>query len=228
MDQRPLTPGERQTLTRVPAPTAPFPLAWDIGMGSFGATGCLGAMLILAVAAFFGTYNADRRTTTTAILIVAGLAVLSGAVSTRLRYSAERRRQLARQATIDDDLAGGVASIQRHQATAAIRAILEEYRLRAYFMRLADGRVMFIGHWRSPEDENPAIQDLPEDLPAYPSSEFEIARGPSSGILLGVTFTGTPLTVETTFEHRPGLQAPSLGVGEVAPVAWDQVRKTYG
>ena len=44
------------------------------------------------------------------------------------------------------------------------------------------------------------------------STEFEIARGPASGIILGVTFVGAPLTASITFDYRQGLGTPQLNV----------------
>jgi hypothetical protein len=96
-------------------------------------------------------------------------------------------------------------------------------------MRLDDGRVLFTGFWNPLEDDNPAgIQDMPPDLATYPTTSVEIARGPASGIILAVTFSGPSLPVSTTFDYRQGLKTPQLDVGEFAPVAWEDVIKTYG
>lgn len=141
-----------------------------------------------------------------------------------LRYSVARRQELEARAKIDADLAAGVAAIERHRATDAVRVILEEHRERAYFMRLEDGRAMFIGFWNPPESDNPAgIQDLPPDLETYPFREFEIVRGPVTRILLSVNFAGAPLAVSDTFERTPPLE-----VAQIVPVGWEELRKTYG
>src|SRR5207248_1910394 len=151
---------------------------------------------------------------------IVGLVIVVSIVSTTMRYSIARRKGLHWRSTIDADLAGGEAKVERHCATAALRAIMEEHRERAYFMRLEDGRTMFIGFW------NPSgIQDLPEELKTYPLSEFEIARGPASGIILGVTFVGAPLTASITFDYRQGLGTPQLNVGDIAPVPWEEIQK---
>lgn len=158
------------------------------------------------------------------MVAIAALSVVVGAISTARRYSVARRQELDAREKIDADLAAGVAAVERHRATDAVRVILEEHRERAYFMRLEDGRAMFIGYWNPPKDDNPAdIQDLPPDLETYPSREFEIVRGPRSRIPLAVSFVGAPLAVSDTLERTP-----PLDVGQIAPVGWENLRKTYG
>ncbi len=227
--RRPLTPDERKTLADLPVATPPFHLWWDIAIGSVGATGCLGALVILAIVGILGTFNTPSLVRSASIATVLGLVVIVSAISTSMRYSVARRKQVHVKANVDTDVAGGEAEIESHCATAAFRAIMEEHRERAYFIRLEDGRVLFVGFWNPADADNPAgIQDMPPDLATYPMANVEIVRGPASRILLGVTFSGPTLSVSTTFDYRQGLKTSQLDVGAFAPVPWEDVIKTYG
>src|SRR5258705_485969 len=78
---------ERNQLTALAPPTPPLRLLWSTGIGSFGATGCLGAMVLLAVTAFLGSYHARPDVTSAAITVVIALMMVTAWVSTWLRYS---------------------------------------------------------------------------------------------------------------------------------------------
>jgi hypothetical protein len=203
-------------------------LLWDIGVGSFGAVGCLGALLTLTVAGALRAFSVEREPGGF-IVVMIGLAIVIGAISTTMRYKVALRLARKRHVELASDLEGGVAALERHSVTAALRAIMEEHCERAYFLRVEDGRALFVGYWNPAEDDNPAgITTMDPDLPTYPMTEIEIARAPNSGLILDVTFSGKPLAVETTFVHRQGMNTPSLNVGEFSPVPWEQIRQTYG
>lgn len=130
---------------------------------------------------------------------------------------------------LEADLDEGVAEVERHEATDAIRAIMPEHRERAYFMRLKDGRGMFLGFWSPAPEESPArIRHLPPDLPTYPTAEFEIVRAPRSRTSLGVVFRGPTLSGVKTIEYQEKDPELQLRAFEIVPVAWSEIPKRYG
>jgi hypothetical protein len=220
-----LTAEERTRLEALPPPTPPFRLLWRTGVGSFGATGCLGGMAILAVGAFLGSFKAAPGVTSAVIAVVVGLVVITASISTALRYSIARRKELEEKSRIDADLAGGVAAVERYGVTHAVRAVLEEHGVLAYFLRLADGRTLYVGYWRPAEGDSPEALRLPPESESFPSTEVEIARGPASGRCLGIAPGGTPLPPSTTFECRFRDAVPQPG--DFIPQPWDSIPAFY-
>jgi hypothetical protein len=100
-------------------------------------------------------------------------------------------------------------------------------RERCYFVRLEDGRVMFLGYWNPPARDTGA--EAPE-VGGFPATEFEIARAPRSGMVLDVTARGSGLEPLRTFMLRreaieEGLLPES---GSVLDTPWEAVETTYG
>lgn len=127
------------------------------------------------------------------------------------------------------DLDAGVADVERHLASDAVRVVMEGQRERGYFMNLKDGRVMFLGFWSPSTDDNPAgISHLPPDLPRYPTGEFEIVRAPLSRTRLAITFKGPTLPDVKTIEYRENDPDLRLNAFDIVPVPWSDVLKTYG
>jgi hypothetical protein len=86
---------------------------------------------------------------------------------------------------------------------------------------------MFVGYWNPPDDET--VAEGPE-LGGFPAAEFEIARGPRSRIVLGVTGQGGNLAPSETFtlgRHviEGGLLPES---GTIVDSSWESLAGVFG
>ena len=139
-------------------------------------------------------------------------------------------RSEQRKATTDTrkDLEEGIANVQHYQAKGAMRAILEEHRERCFFIRLDDDRVIFVGPWDPPDDDNPA--DINTDSPEterFPSTEFEIVRAPASNIVLSTRGLGQPLQPSQTFVMKQGTKYDP-NYGAFVKVPWEKIATVFG
>lgn len=223
---RPLTDAERSTL----ALHAEFSLSY----GRFLAP-AIGRMLLTLLVAFLllavplALAKVDLTAWPAKDLLVLGVAAVvafwAGVAARDLR---RRRREFApQQALLRADLEAGVAAVERYRATAVVRAIGPASRERCYFVRLDDGRVMFVGYW------NPPAHDTEDDSPEagdFPATEFEIARAPRSGMVLEVTARGSALKPLRTFTLRRELveegRLPESGAA--VDTSWEAIEATYG
>jgi hypothetical protein len=157
---------------------------------------------------------------------VAGTFIFWIAIAMR-DYWRKRRELAPRQEALRVDLAAGVAEIERRVATGAIRALGPVHGERCYFMRLDDGRVMFVGYWNPPDGDPGALG--PEG-DGFPSTEFEIARAPRSQLVLGVTGKGIPLEPSETFTlNRRRVDEDRLPEsGKVVDVPWESIVRAFG
>jgi len=223
---RPLTDSERSTLA--------LHAAFSLSFGSFLAPS-IGRALLTLLAAFlllgvplslakvdFAAWPAKDLL----ILGVAGVLAFWTAIAAR-DYRRKGRELAPRQEALRADLAGGIAEVERYRATGAIRAIGPVNRERCYFMRLDDGRVMFVGYWNPPDGDQDA--DNPE-VEGFPAAEFEVARGPHSKIVLGVTGRGSVLKPSETFtlsRHRVE-QGILPECGAVVDTPWELIGRDFG
>ncbi len=223
---RPLTDSERSTLA--------LHVAFSLSFGSFLAPS-MGRALLTLLAGFlllgvplaianvdFGSWPAKDLL----ILGVAGVFAFWTGIATR-DYRRKCRELAPRQEMLRADLAGGVAEIERYRATDAIRAIGPVNRERCYFLRLDDGRVMFVGYWNPPDGDPDATGP---ELGGFPAAEFEIARGPRSRMVLGVTGQGSVLTPSQTFTLGRRVVEQSLlpESGAIVDTSWAMLAKAYG
>lgn len=160
------------------------------------------------------------------VLGVAGIFVFWTGIAVR-DWRRKRTELAPRQALLRADYEGGVADIERHRATEVIRASGPSGGERCYFARLDDGRVMLVGYWNPPDDAGRA--EGPEDG-GFPAAEFEIARGPRSRMVLGVTGRGGFLAPSRTIAIArrvidEGLLPES---GTIVDTPWDAIAATYG
>jgi hypothetical protein len=222
---RPVTTQERDLLAARaidPRSFASFvAVAWGMAVGTlFAAFLVLAVPLTLAGVDFAGWPAKDLP-----ILGVVAVFAFWTAIAVR-NHRRHRARREPLEAALRADLAGGIAVVERHAAVEAIRVIAPEHGERAYFVRLADGRVLFVGYW------NPAGDDASGGAEAggFPSTAFELARGPASRLLLGVAGRGEPLEPSQTFElGRRSLDSSRLPeVGEWVETPWTGIRATYG
>ena len=232
-DRRPLTAEERRVLADLPPPPSAVSLLWDVALGSCVAVGCLGLLTVLVIASTLALLSPGLRGSdafrATAILSALGGSIAVSAVVTAVRFPRERSRRADQHRRIRADLEGGVAAIERHRARDAIRAILMEHRERAFFVLLEDGRAMYLGYWNPPDDDNPSgRQDLPPEGEGFPSTEFELARAPASGVVVGIRGCGQPLRPSRTFEVKERFTKPLPAIGDLVRVPWGDITRTYG
>ena len=244
-ERRPFTAEERKVLGRMvglPALAKTlswFSLVWDIGAPSCMLTGCLGLILTLLVIAGIGLLplKIDKEQVRPLVfLFFIFVWILIPIVIIAIRFPRERNKREALDEQFDlqeekrrRDLEGGVALVKRYRAKDAIRGILEEHRERIFFVRLEDDRIMCLGFWNPPEDDNPAeIQGLPSESEGFPSTEFELARAPTSGILLSTRGSGQPLKPSTTFVVKQGWRYPEPPVDQFLELPWDDIIKSFG
>jgi hypothetical protein len=224
VEQRPLTQAQRDTLSKRALLFSAFELAWNTGMTSFAAVCGAGAVLLLASVATLGGMHAERSTINRTLLAIVVVTMTLAVPVTAIRLAFARAKEAAAQAKVDADLAGGVATVERVRATNALRAILLK-RERAYFLRLEDGRTLYVGYWNPPEHDNPGALGHPPESEAFPSTEVEVARGPSSGVYLGAAPCGAPLPPSKTFECRFRDAAPQPG--DVIPQPWESIPRFF-
>jgi hypothetical protein len=132
---------------------------------------------------------------------------------------------------IQEDLSEGIARIHRFRATDVIVAHADGRRERNYFVRLDDGRVLYLGPWCPPGGKIPGMTFLPDEK-GFPSTTFEIAATPNDLLILDVVGTGEYLRPVDEFElneeDEPSGDPSRLEAGSFVKVAWEDLRKTYG
>lgn len=219
---RPLTDEERDVLAAHAVDPRSFGSFLAVSGGMAVAT-LFAAFLVLAVPlAVAGVDVGGWPARELLLLGAAAVFVFWTAIALR-----DRRRHRARreplEAALRADLAGGMAQIETHHAAAAIRVTRPERGERAYFLRLADGRVLFVGYW------TPAGGERPEALEAggFPSTQFELARGPRSGLLLSVTGRAAPLQAEDAFALGRDADGRLPQVGDWVTTPWSEIRATF-
>lgn len=216
-NQRPFTPEERRVLADVLRDIG-RPGEWGLGLlASLALTLLIGVPVVAAGTTFL---RWSRGVIPLVLLAVFAVVMTAWALMMRRRPDGG--------SAIKADLDAGVADVERHEATDALRVVMEEHRERGYFMKLKDGRVLFVGFWSPSPDDNPAkITHLPPDLPAYPCERFEIVRAPRSRILVAVRFLGATLPGVKTLEHAGDPETDPQS-GEIVATAWEDLPKRTG
>jgi hypothetical protein len=155
-------------------------------------------------------------------IVVAWIVTVAfGQAQRRTRASRSSDNRMA----MDDDLAGGLARIHRYRATALALGYSAQRTERAYFVRLDDGRILYLAPWTPPMCDVAGMAFRPDER-GFPSREFEIVRGPQSQLLLEVRGSGEPLVPELEFDLAPSLRR--IRSGDFVNVPWEDLRKTYG
>lgn len=222
---RPLTDGERATLASLALFSPP--------LGGFLAP-AMGRALLTLLAGFLllGVPLALARVDFTAwpakdLLALGVAAVFAFWAGIAVRDWRRTRRALApRQAALRADLEGGVADIEPHRAIEVIRAKSPLNGERCYFVQLADGRVIFVGFWNPPERGADAAGP---EVGGFPAADFEIARGPVSRTVLGVSARGSLLTPSRTITLARRVLDDGLlpESGALVEAQWDAIVRTY-
>jgi hypothetical protein len=221
---RPLTTQERDLFSARAVDPRSFAsfvaVAWGMAVGTLFVAFLVLAVPLVLAGVDFAVWPAKDL----AIVGVAAVFVFWTAIAAR-NHRRHRARREAFEAALQADLTGGVAEVERHRAVDAIRAIAPERGERAYFVRLADGRVLFVGYWNPADDD---VSGTPE-TGGFPSTAFEVARGPASRVVLGVAGCGEPLVVSQTFEvGRHVLDSGMLPeVGAWVETPWAAIRATF-
>jgi hypothetical protein len=232
-DLRPLTDAERRYLRWCAKHrTIGSSGVADLLLASCGGAGCLTcfAYLILGILWKAAAPASWKESGVIGLLmfvlpIVIWIGVLVYAFTSRRRRppdAPDPRRQ------IEQDLSGGVAKIHRFRATAVLLAYDGDRSNRTYFVRLDDGRILFLASWKPPRYEDPEMSFLPDER-GFPSAAFEIATGPGSLFILNVVGSGEYLRPQDEFELGDGPESsPRLQSGSFVQGPWEEIRKTYG
>ena len=124
----------------------------------------------------------------------AALVVLSFAVHAARRLG--RARKVEREACAAD-LAGGRVSSQTFDVVDAVQVEELEDEGSSYYLKLADGRVLFLSgqYLYDPEDEG-----------AFPSTRLRVTRAPRSRLLFDLECLGSPL--------KPSSKRPHFTLGD--------------
>jgi hypothetical protein len=141
----------------------------------------------------------------------------------------QRRRRAARSTdslkSMEADLAGGVARLERFKASALMLAYSAQRTERTYFVRIENDKVLFLAPWTPPGCDVKGMEFRPDER-GFPSREFEIATGPQSLLLLEVRGTGELLRPEVEFDLAQGLRR--IRSGDFVKIPWEEIRKAYG
>jgi len=167
-------------------------------------------MIVYGVGALLLTWlSGPPRGVTLGVLVAIAASIALGACLSVRRGIG---RQLARSRSLHTrDLAAGQAECTTFEVKDALRVEEAEDEGSAYYLKLADGRVLFLsGQYLYEYEESEAEDGQP--IPArFPCRRFTLARGPESRLFLDLEVHGEPfppseeLLPFTTEEHRAGI-----------------------
>lgn len=168
IDNRPLTDDEVRGL-RKHAPSPLLSLWPPIAAGGFF------SLLFAAPVLWLSKYAALVKTIQPLLFAAFAVWLVPQMLS---MYRSERKRS----ETLRKDLKGGKAEVKRYEAIDAIRVEEFEDEGTGFFLKLKDGRTLFLvgQHFYELEDEK-----------KFPSSSFEIVETPNAKWPLGFTCTGS-------------------------------------
>lgn len=227
---RPLTDAERRYLQwwlKGQKSTAPF---FARAIGSIFASGCLTLVIYALLAAACKIFGFTMGGKWGATLLIPPVVLwfvfltASYALRTRPDSTAEERKR------IHADLDGGVARIHRFRATDVMMAYRDQRRERTYFVRLDDGRILFLSSWKYWGYDELGMPSSPDEH-GFPSVEFEISATPNDQLILDVVGRGDFLRPVDEFElgDEPELSSSvRLQSAGFIDVPWEKIRKTYG
>jgi len=230
METRPLTDPERRYLEWWLKGRKLSLSFYERAVGSVFASGCLTLILYALLAAackIFGFTMGGKWGATLLIppaVLWVGFMIAGFMMRRRPDSTAEARKR------IQEDLAGGVARIHRFRAAEVMLAYRNERRERTYFVRLDDGRVLFLGPWTFWGYTDPQMTLVPDEH-GFPSGVFEIAATPNDQLILDVVGRGDYLRPSDELElgDDPDLsKASRLESAGFIDVPWEKVRKKYG
>jgi hypothetical protein len=202
----------------------------DRAVGSCFASGCLTLVIyaLLAAACKIFGFTMGGKWGATLLIPPAVLWLIcltaSFGMKSRPDSTAEARKR------IQADLAGGVARLHRFRATEVVMAYRDQRRERTYFVRLDDGKILFLAPWKYWGYEDSEMSFVP-DGHGFPSGDFEIAATPNDLLILDVVGRGDFLRPADEFELNddPDLsKPPRLESACFIDVPWEKIRKEFG
>jgi hypothetical protein len=128
-----------------------------------------------------------------------------------------------------EDAANTVAEIFAFSAVAAIRVKEFEDEGSHYFLRLADGRILFLSGQYLYEYEN-ADEEDEESAPRFPCTQFDVVRHSARGYVMELVCRGTYLETEQVLEPFSKRHFEQGNVPEdmtYVDVAWNEIASTY-
>ena len=230
METRPLTAAERRYLEWWLKGRKLSLSFYERAIGSIFASGCLTLVIyaLLAAACKIFGFTMGGKWGATLLIPPAVLWVLFVTASFVLRSRPDSTADSRKR--IQSDLDGGVAHLHRFRATDVMMAYRDERKERTYFVRLDDGRVLFLGPWKFWGYHDPELSFDP-DSHGFPSSDFEIAATPNDLLILDVVGRGDFLRPSDEFElgDEPELSnSVRLHSAGFIDVPWEKVKETYG
>ncbi|HXY53241.1 MAG TPA: hypothetical protein VEM40_01070 [Nitrospirota bacterium] len=199
---RPMTSKERQAL--IAKAKNPVTLTRALLIAAFLSTICIG--IILVVSRFLGFLRPNFP------------VLFSSIITACLVYSIHSYNKLRFRISLtlyEKDLADGVAEVTRFRVTRAIRVKEFEGEDGGYYLHLEDGRTLFL--------RGGYLCDL-EEAEKFPCSEFDIVRGPKSGLILDLVCSGPYLPSQRTIVlfGQPELKE-LLTDGDIVAIPWEKI-----
>jgi len=192
---------------------------------------CLSLVLLIALALIVGGLSLlvpslrERPAVLMLVLAPAFLLPLAVIVVTAVAYVHMRRDEARQHAMHKHDLEAGHVLVERHRVLEAYRAIRVEHRDRTYFLRLDDGRILYLGAYDPPDDDNPACMSGHPDT-ELPNTEVEMVRAAVSRSTLSRRFPGRPFAPSRTFELVNDREEPNDG--DFVDVPWESIPDHFG
>jgi hypothetical protein len=203
IEHRPLTAAERSSLTKLGSRREEL-------INHFSGVGCT-FMLLFAAAAWIvrlAGWNQDVLPGLALVLLCVALLVMWRTQRTSPSWSAPYR----------EDLGRNQVELATFDVVDAIRVEEAEDEGSQYYLRLADGRVLFLA--------GQYLYDVEEEG-RFPSTRIRTTRGTASRLLFEIECPGEPLEPSSTRrsfsreEHRSGLVPAD---GEMVEANFDQLR----
>lgn len=207
--KRPFTDAERKSLS---AGQRSHTFSWG-SWTTASLAALIGAAFVTSMLARFTDLQVEEQW-----LVVSALMVLWLAVSIPL-FRAARKRFGA--SSLHQDIANGIAVVNRFEIAEVIE--LEEYEDLgpAYFVRATKGAVhFFMGQY---------LYDSVDDG-QFPCSAFETVRAPLSGVLLDIVCSGEPIVPTKRlgpFRRDVLRQGKVPTDGGLVAIAWESIEVTY-
>ncbi len=207
MPQRPATAEEKRLLGRV---ARPHPLSIVVSAGWPAAMFCLTALGLYYLA------TGARTLVQSLVVLLVGIGGLG--------FYVYLRRLFARSAAADlssgrRDVEAGVVDETQFEIVDAIEVSEEEDEGRHFYLRLADGRVLFLSG-----------QYLYEPVASrrFPATRLTVVRAPHSGLVLTLRSEGeflAPSAVRPPFSEREHARGRVPEDGDVLETDFDRLRR---
>jgi hypothetical protein len=203
--ERPLTPDERKDLEALARSGSATRQALQLASFVFAVLLVAGFLVVW----IFNIPRAEGRI---------GFGVVAGLIAARV-FSRTRRRfaEISDAAAVKSDLAGGVASESACAVAEAVRVAELGDEGSNYYLKLADGRVMFAS--------GQYLQDF-EEKQQFPSTRIVFVRAPRSGTLLDLRCEGTylaPRAVLPPFDKKRVEEGDIPCDGEIVRLSWEEI-----